>query len=60
MPKTFWNKDETEQQFEQRETLQHNGRWSGGVYLPLDRDEPRERPSLVAQVIRAMAEIRSA
>jgi hypothetical protein len=60
MPKTFWNKDATEQQFEQRETLQSKGRWSGGVYLPLDREEPRRRPSLIAQVFRSMAEMRSA
>ncbi len=60
MPATFWNKDETEQQFERRETLQRNGRFSGGVYLPPDRDEPRQRPSIISQVFRSMAEIRSA
>ena len=60
MSKAFWNKDETEQRLEQRETVEHNGRWSGGVYLPPDRLEPRQRPSIISQVFRSMAEIRSA
>ena len=59
MSKAFWNKDETEQRLEQRETVERKGRWSGGVYLPPDRDEPRQRPSIISQVFRSMAEIRS-
>jgi hypothetical protein len=58
MPKSFWNKDEAEQQLEQRETLQRQGRWSGGVYLPPDRDEPHQRPSILSQVLRSMSDIR--
>lgn len=59
MAKTFWNRDEAEQRFEQREVVQGTGRWSGGVYLPPDRDEPRQRPSVLSQVFRSMTEIRS-
>jgi uncharacterized protein YcgI (DUF1989 family) len=55
MPKSFWNKDEIEQQLEQQleqqKTLQKQGRWSGGVYL---------RPSIISQVFRSMSDIRSA
>jgi len=60
MPKTFRNKDEIEQQFEQRHALQQLRQRSGGVYLPLDREESRPRPSIISQVCRSMSEIRSA
>jgi hypothetical protein len=64
MPKSFWNKDEIEQQLEQQleqqKTLQKQGRWSGGVYLPPDCEEPHRRPSIISQVFRSMSDIRSA
>jgi len=58
MPKTFRNKDEIEQQFEQRQALQQREPRRDGVYLPLDREEPRPRPSIISQVCRSMSEIR--
>jgi hypothetical protein len=60
MPKGFRAKDEIEQQLEQRETVQSKGRWSGGIYLPVDRDELRNRPSIISQIFRSMSDIRSA
>ncbi len=59
MTLTFRGRDDDERRLEAREFTQHRGRWSGGVYLPVDQPENRRRPSLIAQVLRSMSEIRS-
>ena len=51
--------DGAPEQERQESWVANRGRWSGGVYLPPEREEQNQRPSVISQVFRSIAELRS-